>query len=41
MGVDREHYVPKQVRPVAELVIATFGLSLEQAIGDDTQLELF
>ena len=39
--LDREHYVQKQVRPVAEPVLDTFGLSFEQAIGDDKQLELF
>ncbi len=39
--LDREHYVQKQVRPVAEPVLDTFGLSFEQAIGDDRQLELF
>ena len=31
----------KQVRPVAEPVLDTFGLSFEQAIGDDKQMELF
>ena len=39
--LDREHYVQKQVRPVAEPVLDTFGLSFERAIGDDKQLELF
>ena len=39
--LDREHYVQKQVRPVAEPVLDTFGLSFEQAIGDDKQMELF
>ena len=39
--LDREHYVQKQVRPVAEPVLDTFGLSFEQAVGDDRQLELF
>ena len=39
--LDREHYVQKQVRPVAEPVLDTFGISFEQAIGDDRQLELF
>ena len=39
--LDREHYVQKQVRPVAEPVLDTFGLSFEQAIGDDRQMELF
>ena len=39
--LDREHYVQKQVRPVAEPVLDTFGLSFERVIGDDRQLELF
>ena len=39
--LDREHYVQRQVRPVAEPVLDTFGLSFEQAIGDDRQMELF
>jgi hypothetical protein len=32
--LDREHYVDKQVRPVAEPVLATLGLDFERAIGD-------
>ena len=39
--LDREHYVQRQVRPVAEPVLDTFGMSFEQAIGDDRQMELF
>ena len=39
--LDREHYVEKQVRPVAEPVLDTLGLEFEHVIGDDTQLELF
>ena len=39
--LDREHYVQRQVRPVAEPVLDALGLSFEQAIGDDRQLELF
>ena len=38
---DREHYVAKQVKPVAEPVLATLGLNFEQVIGDDRQLGLF
>ena len=38
---DREHYVMKQVKPVAEPVLATLGLNFEQVIGDDRQLGLF
>ena len=38
---DREHYVEKQVRPVAEPVLATLGLDFARVIGDDRQLGLF
>ena len=38
---DREHYLAKQVRPVAEPVLATLGLDFDQAIGDDQQEALF
>ena len=38
---DREHYIQKQVRPVAEPVLATLDLEFEQVIGDDKQLGLF
>ncbi|MCZ6656738.1 MAG: DNA polymerase II [Gammaproteobacteria bacterium] len=38
---DREHYVEKQVKPVAEPVLATLGLKFAQVIGDDKQLGLF
>jgi len=39
--LDREHYVDKQVRPVAEPVLATLGLDFERAIGDSKQIELY
>ena len=39
--LDREHYVQKQVRPVAAPVLETLGLTFEQVIGDDTQIDLF
>jgi DNA polymerase-2 len=39
--LDREHYVAKQVRPVAEPVLETLGLDFESAIGDRRQAELF
>jgi DNA polymerase-2 len=39
-ALDREHYVMKQVRPVAEPVLATLGLDFEQVIGDRRQLDL-
>ena len=37
---DREHYVHKQLRPVAEPILATLGLKFEQVIGDDRQMRL-
>jgi len=39
--LDREHYVAKQVRPVAEPVLETLGLDFERAIGDRRQADLF
>src|ERR1700733_948964 len=38
--LDREHYVLKQVRPVAEPVLETLGLDFERVIGDSRQLDL-
>ncbi|MEZ5558652.1 MAG: DNA polymerase II [Pseudomonadales bacterium] len=38
---DREHYVERQIRPVAEPVLQTLGLEFERVIGDDRQLGLF
>ena len=38
---DREHYLDKQVRPVAEPVLAVLGLDFDQVVGDDRQLSLF
>ena len=40
-GIDREHYVRKQVRPVSQPVLDHLGLKFEKVIGDDRQLELF
>jgi len=39
--LDHEHYVQKQVRPVAEPVLALLGLDFDQVIGDQRQLSLF
>jgi len=39
--IDREHYVLKQVKPVAEPVLQTLGLDFEQVIGDIRQIELY
>jgi DNA polymerase-2 len=38
--IDREHYVRKQVKPVAEPVLGVLNLRFEQAIGDERQLEM-
>ncbi len=38
---DREHYVDKQVRPVAEPVLAALGLDFARVVGDDRQMGLF
>jgi DNA polymerase-2 len=37
--IDREHYVEKQVRPVAEPVLETLGLDFEKVIGDTRQFD--
>jgi DNA polymerase-2 len=39
--LDREHYVNKQIRPVAEPVLGALGLEFDQVIGDDRQIRLF
>ena len=39
--IDREHYLDRQVRPVAEPVLQSLGLDFDQVIGDDRQLGLF
>lgn len=38
--IDREHYIHKQVKPVAEPVLETLGLDFESIIGDNRQLDL-
>src|SRR5690606_27967275 len=38
--LDREHYVTKQVKPVAEPVLSVLGLSFERIIGDERQMEM-
>jgi DNA polymerase-2 len=38
--LDREHYVTKQIRPVAEPVLGALGLDFERVIGDNRQLDL-
>ena len=39
--LDREHYVEKQVRPVAEPVLDALGLDFELTVGDQGQLRMF
>ena len=39
--LDREHYVEKQVKPVAEPVLEALGLDFERVIGDARQADLF
>jgi len=39
--IDREHYVVKQVKPVAEPVLETLGLDFERVIGDSRQIDLY
>ena len=38
---DREHYLQRQVRPVAEPILAALGLDFDRTVGDDQQLDLF
>lgn len=38
---DREHYIERQIRPIAEPVLVALDLDFDQVIGDDTQLFLF
>ena len=39
--IDYQHYVEKQLRPIAEPVLAQLGLDFAKVIGDDRQLDLF
>lgn len=39
--LDREHYVEKQIKPVATPVLEALGLNFNQVIGDDRQIALF
>jgi DNA polymerase II len=38
--LDREHYVDKQIRPVAEPVLGTLGLDFDQVVGNSRQIEM-
>jgi len=40
-AIDHEHYVQKQIRPVAEPVLTLLGLDFDTIIGDETQGSLF
>lgn len=40
-AIDHEHYVAKQVRPIAEPVLAVLGLEFDRVVGDDAQMDLF
>ena len=39
-SLDREHYVAKQIKPVAEPVLATLGLDFDLLIGDGRQMQM-
>ena len=39
--IDVEHYIDKQIKPVAEPVLSTLGLVFDTVIGDDRQIGLF
>jgi DNA polymerase-2 len=38
---DREHYLEKQIKPVAQPVLEALGLDFNRVIGDDRQISLF
>jgi DNA polymerase-2 len=38
--LDREHYIDKQIKPVAEPVLTTLGLDFARVIGDSRQIDL-
>ncbi|MDZ7668304.1 MAG: DNA polymerase II [Gammaproteobacteria bacterium] len=39
--LDREHYLERQIRPVAEPILTSLGRDFDRVIGDDRQLGLF
>jgi DNA polymerase-2 len=39
--IDHEHYVERQIRPVAEPVLTLLGLTFAKVVGDERQLSLF
>ena len=40
-SIDYQHYVDKQLRPIAEPILAELGQEFSKVIGDDRQLDLF
>ncbi len=40
-ALDYQHYLDKQVRPVAEPVLAVLGLDFDRVLGEDRQMGLF
>ncbi len=38
---DYQHYVDKQIRPVAEPILSHLGLRFDRVVGDDKQMALF
>ena len=40
-ALDLEHYVQKQIRPIALPVLEVLGLDFDQVVGDDRQLTLW
>jgi DNA polymerase-2 len=39
--LDREHYIDKQIKPVAEPVLASLGLDFAQVVGDNRQMDMY
>jgi DNA polymerase-2 len=39
--LDREHYIDKQIKPVAEPVLSTLGLDFDRVVGDSRQYSLW
>ena len=39
--IDYQHYLERQLQPIAEPVLDQLGLQFAKVIGDDTQLDLF
>ena len=40
-AIDREHYIDKQIKPVAEPVLAVMGQDFDQVIGDHQQFDFY